>query len=357
VEELKQQGAVFLDVRTKDEFDLGHIPDALHIPVDEMRKRMGEVPKDKPLVVYCGSGHRAYNACRALMLSGFGDVRNLTGGWHTYKPTLESEEPSAEEEVMTAPTQEPPAASDEPQATVDACGLQCPGPIVKLNKKAKDLDAGAVLEISATDPGFAKDLPAWCERTGYELLSLERQEGKLVGRIRKPGARAKPAPSGGAPAENNDKTIVVFSSDLDRAMASFIIANGAASMGRKVTMFFTFWGLNVLRKEQGAEVEKGLVDRMFGWMMPRGAKKLKLSKMNMAGMGTAMMKHVMKQKNVQSLAELIELAKEQGVHLIACTMTMDIMGIKREELIDGIEEGGVATYLAHAETSDVNLFI
>ncbi|MEW6358793.1 MAG: DsrE/DsrF/DrsH-like family protein [Planctomycetota bacterium] len=359
VDDLKRKGAVFLDVRTKDEFELGHISDAMHIPVDDLRNRISDVPKDRPLVVYCGSGLRAYNACRALMLSGFADVRNLTGGWHTYEPTLEKESPSPKEEAMATPKQEKSPASEEVQAAVrvDACGLQCPGPIVKLNKKAKDLDAGAVLEISATDPGFATDLPAWCERTGHEFLSIERDGAKLIGRIRKPAAEAKPAPTAGAAAEKNDKTIVVFSNDLDRVMASFIIANGAAAMGRKVTMFFTFWGLNVLRKDRAADVEKGLVDRMFGWMMPRGAKKLKLSKMNMAGMGTAMMKRVMKQKNVQSLPDLIALAMEQGVRLVACTMTMDIMGIKREELIGGIEEGGVATYLAHAETSDVNLFI
>jgi len=253
----------------------------------------------------------------------------------------------------TTPPDTPPKAA----ATLYACGLQCPGPIVELNKKTRELRPGDVIEVSATDTGFAKDLPAWCERTGFELLSLKRDGAKLVGLVRKPGEGARPAESSAPAAAQNDKTIVVFSNDMDRVMAAFIIANGAAAMGRRVTLFFTFWGLNVLRKKEAPAVEKGFMDRMFGWMMPKGPEKLKLSKMNMAGMGTAMMKRVMKQKNVQSLPELIALAQEQGVQLVACTMSMDVMGIKREELIDGIEEGGVATYLANAETADVNLFI
>jgi peroxiredoxin family protein len=140
-------------------------------------------------------------------------------------------------------------------------------------------------------------------------------------------------------------------------MVAFIIANGAAAMGSNVTLFFTFWGLNILRRSESVKVDKSLVEGMFGWMMPRGADRLKLSKMNMGGMGTGMMKDIMRRKNVPSLTELIESAKTSGVKLVACTMTMDLMGIKREELIDGIEEGGVAMYLDRAEAGNVNLFI
>ncbi len=152
-------------------------------------------------------------------------------------------------------------------------------------------------------------------------------------------------------------TAVIFSGDLDRAMGAFIIANGAAAMGMKPTLFFTFWGLNILRKSNPPSVDKGMLDTMFGAMMPRGADKLKLSSLNMAGMGTAMMKHVMSEKNVDSLPTLIAKAKESGVRLIACAMSMDIMGLKMEELIDGVEEGGVAAYLENAGESGVNLFI
>lgn len=153
------------------------------------------------------------------------------------------------------------------------------------------------------------------------------------------------------------KTIIVFSGDLDKAMASFIIANGAAAMGNEVTMFFTFWGLNVLRKAQRIKVRKSFIERLFGWMMPRGAAKLGLSKMNFAGMGAAMMRGIMRKKNVSALPELIESAQAMGVRMIACTMSMDVMGIKEEELIDGIEFAGVATYLGEADQANVNLFI
>jgi peroxiredoxin family protein len=155
----------------------------------------------------------------------------------------------------------------------------------------------------------------------------------------------------------NDKTMVVFSGDLDKALASFIIANGAAAMGRKVTMFFTFWGLNILRKEDSPAVEKSMVEKIFGWMMPKGSKKLKLSKMNMGGMGTKMMRMVMQDKNVSSLEDLIRQAMSNGVEMVACTMSMDVMGIKEEELIDGVKLAGVANMLAAAEESDTNLFI
>jgi len=137
----------------------------------------------------------------------------------------------------------------------------------------------------------------------------------------------------------------------------FIIANGAAAMGRKVTMFFTFWGLNVLRKDEKINVKKNFMEKMFGAMMPRGSKKLKLSKMNMGGMGSAMMKKIMKDKNVDSLEALIKQAQNNGVRMVACTMSMDVMGIKEEELLDGIEYAGVATFLSSAENSDASLFI
>jgi peroxiredoxin family protein len=163
----------------------------------------------------------------------------------------------------------------------------------------------------------------------------------------------QPAP----PEPANELSMIVFSGDLDKVLAAFIIACGAAAMDKPVTMFFTFWGLNVLRKAHPGAVKKGLVEKMFGWMMPNGAEKLTLSKMNMGGMGTVMMKRVMAQKNVYSLPKLMETAKEQGVRLIACTMSMDVMGIRAEELIDGVEYGGVATFIDAADRSNTTLFI
>ncbi|SFG71856.1 Peroxiredoxin family protein [Desulfotomaculum arcticum] len=158
--------------------------------------------------------------------------------------------------------------------------------------------------------------------------------------------------------DTTKKTIIVFSGDLDKVMAAFIIANGAAAMGDDVTLFFTFWGLNALRKpENVATTKKSFLQWMFGKMMPRGADKLGISKMNFGGMGATMMKMVMKQQNVTSLPELIQTAKDQGIKMIACTMSMDVMGIREEELMDGLEYAGVATYLGEADEANVNLFI
>jgi peroxiredoxin family protein len=157
--------------------------------------------------------------------------------------------------------------------------------------------------------------------------------------------------------DKNKKTIIVFSGDLDKAMASFIIANGAAAMGNEVTMFFTFWGLNILRKPEKTSTRKNFLESMFGWMMPRGAARIGLSKMNYGGMGAFMMKAIMKQKNVNTMQEMIETAQSLGVKMIACTMSMDVMGLKEEEMIEGLEYAGVATYLGEADEANINLFI
>ncbi|WP_134685298.1 DsrE/DsrF/DrsH-like family protein [Brevibacillus migulae] len=152
-------------------------------------------------------------------------------------------------------------------------------------------------------------------------------------------------------------TIVLFSGDLDKAIAAFIIANGAAAYEHDVTIFCTFWGLNALRKDESVLVKKNWLEKAFGWMMPRGANKLGLSKLNMLGMGPQMIKHVMKKHNALSLPQLIELAQEQGVKLVACTMTQELLGLKDEELIDGVEFAGVAAYLGDANQAKINLFI
>ncbi|MFJ5622857.1 DsrE/DsrF/DrsH-like family protein [Peribacillus loiseleuriae] len=152
-------------------------------------------------------------------------------------------------------------------------------------------------------------------------------------------------------------TIVLFSGDYDKAMAAYIIANGAAAYDHEVTIFHTFWGLNALRKEENISVKKGCMERMFGKMMPRGADKMGLSKMNFAGFGPKMIKDVMKKHNGIPVPQLIEMAQEQDVKLVACTMPMDLLGLQQEELLDNIEYAGVAAYLADAEDGNVNLFI
>jgi len=241
---------------------------------------------------------------------------------------------------------------------VNACGLSCPGPIMQVYKTMEGLKDGDILEVHATDPGFTNDIKQWCDSTRNTLLEYGKDEKSFYAYIRKGCADSDRQSvncthAGGA----DNKTIVVFSGNLDKAIASFIIANGAAAMGRKVTMFFTFWGLNVLRKDRYVNVKKGFMDKMFGMMMPRGSKKLGLSRMNMAGIGPKLIRKVMSDKNISSLEELIYQAKANGVRLMACNMSMDIMGIKQEELVDGVDIGGVAAYLGEAEKSNVNLFI
>lgn len=170
------------------------------------------------------------------------------------------------------------------------------------------------------------------------------------------GTDAAPQQSVPAPSKNG-ATMVVFSGDLDKTIAAFIIASGAAAMGKPVTMFFTFWGLNVLRKAEAPAVKKDGPEAVFGMMMPKGAGALPLSKMNMGGLGAKLIRRVMQRKHVDSLEALMGNAIRSGVKLVACTMSMDIMGIRKEELIDGIDYAGVATYLGDAEDSGLNLFI
>lgn len=158
-------------------------------------------------------------------------------------------------------------------------------------------------------------------------------------------------------ADKKKTTIVLFSGDYDKAMAAYIIANGAAAYDHDVTIFHTFWGLNILRKDEQIPVKKGFIEKMFGKLMPRGADKMGLSKMNFAGLGPKMIKQVIKKHNAMTLPQLIEMAQEQNIKLVACTMSIDLLGLKNEELIDNIEYAGVAAYLAEAQEGSVNLFI
>ena len=216
------------------------------------------------------------------------------------------------------------------------------------------MKSGDLLEVLATDPGFRKDIVKWAEKTGNALIQIDQKNGVTTAILKK-GEQGAAEPT--AAVSRDGKTIVVFSNDMDRALASFVIANGALAMGKPVTMFFTFWGLNILRKPEKPSIKKPFIERMFGAMMPRGAGKLKMSKMHMAGMGTRMIRSRMEEKKIDSLETMIQNAIKGGAHLVACQMSMDLMGIRQEELIDGVEIGGVAAYLGEAEDANVNLFI
>lgn len=344
-----------IDVRTHDEYKLGTIPGFINIPVDELREHLDELPKEKPIVVTCAVGLRGYLAYRILVQNGFKYVRNLSGGYKTWS-------------VATAPIKEIVSHKPEiPESTsygnsdsqinllkVDACGLMCPGPVMQLKKNYKALKIGEQLQITATDQAFGKDVTSWCKMTGAELVALENKNGVVAATIRKQEKTASCEIS-----RNNadNKTLIVFSDDLDKALASFVIANGAASTGKKVTMFFTFWGLNVIKKQHKPTVTKDIFGKMFGWMLPTHSGKLKLSKMNMGGAGSWMMRLIMKRKRIDSLESLIQQAIDNGVEMIACTMSMDVMGVQKEELMDNVTLGGVASYLERAEEANVNLFI
>ena len=250
----------------------------------------------------------------------------------------------------------PPAAAGE-TTRLDVRGLQCPGPITRVKQAMSAMSPGAVLEVTASDAGFVADIPAWCASTGNTLLETRPDGANYIARITKGSASATATAAAPAAPGKKAKTIVCFSDDLDRVMATFVIANGAAAMNSDVTIFFTFWGLNVLKKRNAPPVKKGLLDKMFGVMMPKGPGQLRLSKMHMGGIGTAMMRHVMKSKRVMAPEELVAAARHAGVKLVACAMSMDVMGVHKDELIDGVEIGGVGAYLGAAEQAGMNLFI
>ena len=352
-----------LDVRTPDEFELGKIEGAINIEVDKIRERIDEIPQDKKIIIYCGVGLRGYFAARILMQRGFKDVVNLSGGYKTYEhATCKQSNEDIFESSYIAKDGHIYRGKDKDveekeikTIEIDACGLQCPGPIIKLKKEIDKLEDGQRLRQKVTDAGFSKDVASWCNMTGNKLISCDTEKGIISAVIEKQKKNESCLTSDVVLPKN--KTMVVFSDDMDRALASLVIANGAAATGSKVTLFFTFWGLNVIKKTDKPRVEKDLMGKMFGKMMASDAGNLKLSKMHMMGMGSKMMKKRMASKKVDSLEDLLKTAMDNGVNMIACQMSMDVMGVDAAELLEGVEIGGVATYLEEAEQSNVNLFI
>lgn len=358
VDQIDRHKTTILDVRLPEELALGMIDGSINIPIENIRQHINEIPKDRPVLVYCQTGQRSYFAARILSQLGF-DSYNLSGGYKTYSHAVgrqsnfdvfEHVSISSREEITEVP---PAVVISGNEFTVDACGLQCPGPILKLYNKIKEVEDGDIVTVQATDFGFTSDVEAWAQSTGNRLLSLETEDNKIVAKIQKGTGKKEEETA----ALGKNKTMVIFSGDMDKAIAGFIIANGVIASGHQVSMFFTFWGLNLLRKNESVKVKKNLIERMFGWMMPRGTQKAKLSQMHMAGVGTNMIKGIMKKKNVDSLPVMLQTAIDNGVRIQACQMSMDLMGIKREELIDGIEIVGVATMLASSDDSNAVIFI
>lgn len=347
-----------VDVRTPDEFALGSLKGAVNIPLDDMRERMQEIPQDKPIYLYCGVGLRGYLASNILLMNGYKEVKNLIGGLKLYKAATA---PLPEPKIFTATLSDggkqvvPSTVIPSIKAIkVDACGISCPGPIMKLKKSMEELADGERLEIVATDAGFPRDAEAWCQTTGNRFVSVHSGGGKYQVIVEKNTPQMCTTETCKA---DKGKTFILFSDDLDKVLATFVLANGAVATGEKVTIFFTFWGLNAIKKMNKPAVKKDFFGKMFGMMLPSSSLKLKLSKMNMGGMGSKMMRYIMNKKNIESLESLREQAIQNGVEFIACQMSMDVMGVKREELLDNVTIGGVATYMNRAEQANVNLFI
>lgn len=360
LEELDRENTVILGVFSEEEFQVGSIEGSINIPLEELRDRLDELDKEKLYITYCAVGLRGYIAARILMQHGF-KVKNLAGGFNMYKKFhfKHDEITSNSDDIIEFNDSGIQKIQNKATGEVyklNACGLSCPGPIIKVSEKLKTLNEGDRLEVISTDPGFMNDIKSWCKNTGNTLISAEKIDDKYVAIIEKGNKSKKESTEEMAPIKDG-KNLIIFSGDLDKAIASFIIANGARAMGKEVTMFFTFWGLNIIKKETQVKTKKDFMAKMFSKMMPKNSKKLGLSKMNMAGIGPKLIRKVMKDKNIQSLEELIDEAMKSGVRMVACQMSMDVMGVAAEELLDGVEIGGVATMLAASDESNMSLFI
>lgn len=361
VQKLQDESAFFLDVRTPLEFQLGHIDGAINIEVDQLRHHLDQMPqeKDVPIYVNCAIGLRGYLAIEILKGHGYTNLYNLSGGYQMYEAqhftpkvikAVRQSEPKNDEQQKEMPNPTHVAT----RKRIDAIGLQCPGPLMATYNAMQNAQEGDVLEVVATDYGFTVDAKKWCETNGHKLLDIVKEGPNYHVMIQK---GHKDEAITGVKNQLDNATIVLFSGELDKALAAMIIALGAAAQGKKVTIFFTFWGLNLLRKEGPVKVQKTFVENMFGKMMPKGPKKLPLSSMNMLGVGRKMIKDIMKDKNVDQLEVMMKKAQDAGVQFMACTMSMELMGIKQEELIDGITYGGVASYIGENDNATTTLFI
>ena len=352
LENYNEKETIILDVREELELISGSFKNSINIPLSELRKRYSELPKDKEIWTYCAVGLRGYIAARFLTQNGY-KVKNISGGIKIEEKVLVKTE--EKENLLNKENVDFKVEKEEDY--LDLSGLSCPGPLVKIKEKIDKLGESEKLKVKVSDPGFYNDIQAWSKVTKNSLLSLNKKDGIIYATLQK-GQASKIIEKNQENViieDNSNMTMVVFSGDLDKAIAAFIIANGALTMGKKVTMFFTFWGLSILKKKNLSK--KSFIEKMFAMMLPKNSQDLPVSKMNFFGIGAKMIRSVMKKKNIMSLEELIKKAIDSGVNITACTMSMDVMGISEEELIDGINYGGVGQYLGEAEKSNNNLFI
>lgn len=358
-EDLQAMGAQgqLIDVREADEYEAGHIEDALNYPLSTLNTKF-PLDQGKTYYIYCQAGKRSQQASQMLSDSGF-EVVNLNGGYQAYSEQQEAKHTpdntnTNETDTLQQEVSEETKTVQPDRKQVNYSGLQCPGPIMNLSREIKQLNPGQQIEATVTDPGFASDIQSWVKQTGHHLIDLNTDNEKVTAVIEKGEEKSKDMT---VHESDNGTTIVLFSGELDKALAALIIANGARAAGRDVSIFFTFWGLNALKRTDAPKVKKQGLEKLFDMMLPKGPESMPLSKMNMFGLGRFMMKLLMKQKNVDSLPSLIDKAIENDIKLIACTMSMDVMGIKREELRPEVQIGGVGTYIGDTEQAKHNLFI
>ena len=363
-----------LDVREEVEQVAGMMDGAISMPLTSIRERINELDKDKEYAIYCAVGLRGYLTERILKQNGY-KAHNILGGYRTFKDMEESSnnlEMSTDQDKFENIEVDLPEENDSKSINRDTnqdinqsgrvqllnvSGLSCPGPILQVSEAMAELNSGDILDVIATDPGFARDIQSWAKTTGNKLLESTSDKGKFNVKLLKSPIEENIEVTKESTNKVKEKTMIVFDGDLDKAIASFIIATGAAAMGNKVNMFFTFWGLSILRKKDAPTVKKDFMSRMFSMMLPKSSRSLKLSNMNFLGAGSKMIRSVMKKKGVSSLEELIEQAQKMGVKMTACQMSMDVMGLTKEELIDGVEVAGVASMLEDNDNSNMNLFI
>ncbi len=319
-----------IDIREAQELEVNKIEGLRNVAMDELVANPEQyINKEETFYLMCRSGVRSGRTTDTLNGMGYNCV-SLEGGILAY-----------EKEYINLDSSSMPASNCCEVNIVnklDLKGLQCPGPIMQTFKAMQEIKVGESIEITVTDSDFCEDIKAWCQKSGNILNSVTVHEDNTYTAVI---TRADQL-------QNQDKkdngTIILFSGDMDKSMAAMIIAQGAAAMGKEMTVFVTFWGLNVIKKENlDVKVKKSAFEKMFGFMMPNNAKKAPLSNMNMMGMGPVMIKKRMNDKNVPLLSEQVVNAQNAGVKFVACTMSMDLMVIYEEELIDGIDFGGVAS--------------
>ena len=361
-----------IDVRPLTVFEVGTIPGAINIPLEELITT-SKLPKDKnaEINVLCSTGHTSYNGMKILQGLGYTNIRNCVGGhgrYHIihsakeYQPTIV---PKGSVKLSNEAVSKITASAKENavKINVDCTGLACPGPILKLHKTIQEAKDGTVLNVTASDFGFEEDIKTWTAKNGHTLISVSSDDSTVNAVIMK-GKDVSSLVTDDSKAmaqvmtQGKDKaTIVLFSGEYDKVLAAMIIAQAAASIGKEVIIFATFWGLNALRIKPGKKPKKKFMKKMFGLMMPKGVEKMPLSNMNMGGMGKAIIKSTMKKHNVKKPSEMIQDSLDLGVTILACTMSMELLGITKEELVTGTRFAGAAKYVSDSDDSNLTLFI